>query len=308
MLRQMGVGRGDRIAILSENCIEYIELAVAAARTGAVLCAQNWRFLPAELAHCIRLVGPKLLFVSGRQAPSIAGLDLGGPCLVSLDDDYDSLLEAAPSHGPAPVAEPEDGYIILYTSGTTGAPKAALISHRAQLARFALSRTDGGLVPGDAFVAWAPMFHMASLDHALHVLALGGTVHVVDGADVDRIVHLARSVPQWWLILLPGMMDRVVEAMQRAGAAPAPIRVVGALADLVNPELVAATSRTFQAPFWNTFGSTETGMLPFAGTRFAVGETPASLAKAPSSMHLFRLVDPDDHDVRAGEPGEVAVR
>ena len=308
MLLRAGVGRGDRFGILSENCIEYIELAVAAARIGAVLCVMNWRFMPAELSHCIRLTAPLVLFVSARHAPSVAGLDLGGAHIVRLDGEYDALLEAAATDCPAPVAEPEDGYIILYTSGTTGAPKAALISHRAELARFALSRIDAGLAPGDAFVAWAPMFHMASLEHALHALALGGTVHVVDGADIERIVRLASTVPQWWLVLLPGMMDRVVEAMLRSGAKPAPVRVVGALADLVNPTLVAATSRAFNAPFWNTFGSTETGMVPFAGTRFAIGEAPANLAKAPNSLHLFRLVDAEDRDVREGDPGEVVVR
>ena len=72
--------------------------------------------------------------------------------------------------------------------------------------------------------------------------------------------------------LLLGMTDRVVEAMLKSGGKPAPLKIVGALADLVNPALVAATSRVFNAPFWNTFGSTE--MLPFAGTRFGIGETP----------------------------------
>jgi fatty-acyl-CoA synthase len=171
-----------------------------------------------------------------------------------------------------------------------------------------LSRVDGGLRHGDGFVAWAPFFHMVALEHALHVLALGGTVHVVDGADIDRIVSLATRVPQWWLVLLRGMMDRVIEAMQARGARPAPIRIVGALADLVSPDLVAATSTTSDAPYWNTFGSTETGMLPFAGTRFAVGETPVHLGKAPNSLHEFRLVDPDDAEVAPGQSGEVVVR
>jgi fatty-acyl-CoA synthase len=206
------------------------------------------------------------------------------------------------------VVEPEDGFLILYTSGTTGAPKAAVIGHRAELARFDLSRIDSDLQTGDAFVAWAPLFHMVALEHSLHVLGLGGTVHIVDGADIDRIVYLASTVPQWWLVLLPGMTERVVEAMIKSEARPAPIKYVGALADLVSPALVAETSRIFNAPFWNTFGSTETGMLPFAGTRFAIGEAPTDIAKRPNSLHLFRLVDSAGNDVPDGEPGEVVVR
>jgi acyl-CoA synthetase (AMP-forming)/AMP-acid ligase II len=308
VLSAAGVGRGERFAVLSENRIEYLELALGAARTGSTLCALNWRFSPSELDHCIRLTSPSLLFVSRRQSSQLRDLDLGGLRQIVLEDEYDSRLDAASGERPPAVAEPEDGLLILYTSGTTGFPKGALISHRAELARLFLSQIDSALKPGDAFVAWAPMFHMVSLEHALHVLALGGTVHVVDGADIDRIVHLARTVPQWWLVLLPGMMDRVVDGMRRTGSAPAPIKIVGTLADLTSPDLIAETSRVFRAPYWNTFGSTETGMLPFAGTRFAVGEKPASNAKAPNSLHLFRLVDESDAEVADGVPGEVAVR
>lgn len=304
----LGVRAGDRVAVLAENRLEYLELAVAAARTGAILCALNWRFSPAELAHCVQLTRPTLMFVSDRQAPVLQGLELGGVHIIGFGDAYEALLAPAAAETLAPIADPEDGFIILFTSGTTGASKAALISHRAEVARLALGRIDSALAPGDGFVAWAPLFHMVALEHALHILALGGTVHVVDGADIDRIVRLAETVPQWWLVLLPGMIDRVVEEMNKRGHAPAPMKMVGALADLVSPVLVAATSRVFKAPYWNTFGSTETGMLPFAGTRFAIGERPASLAKAANSLHLFKLVDEDDREVAHGDPGEVAVR
>ena len=305
-LNALGVAPGDRVAILAENRIEYLELAVAAARVGAILCALNWRFTPSELAHCIALTQPSVLFMSARFAALVEALE--GPTIIHLGDEFEALLASAPPIAPAPEVQPDDGYIILYTSGTTGASKAALISHRAELARFALSRMDAGLAPGDGFVAWAPLFHMVALEHALHVLASGGTVYLVDGADVERIVRLAETVPQWWLVLLPGMLDRVVDAMAARGRKPAPIKIVGALADLVSPDLIAATSRLFNAPYWNTFGSTETGMLPFAGTQFRIGDRPESLAKAANSMHVFKLVDEQDQSVAIGKPGEVVVR
>ena len=305
-LTELGISRGDRIAVLAENRIEYLELTVAAARAGAILCALNWRFTTLELAHCVRLTASALLFASARYVELARSLNQMR--VIEFGDEFEALLERSPAIESSVVARPEDGFIILYTSGTTGASKAALISHRAELARFALSQIDSGLAAGDGFIAWAPLFHMVALEHALHVLALGGTVHLVDGADIDRIVRLAETVPQWWLVLLPGMIDRVVETMAARGRKSAPIKVVGALADLVSADLVAATSRTFNAPYWNTFGSTETGMLPFAGTRFAVGQRPTSLAKAANSLHAFKLVDEDDRMVADGKPGEVAVR
>ncbi len=307
-LIRRGIEPGARIAVLAENRFEYIELALAAARCGAILCALNWRFTVEELAHCIAITQHTLLFVSVRHAALLPGLPVSEAVIIAFGEAYEALLAEASAPNLWPRIDPEAGFIILYTSGTTGHSKAALISHRAEWARFTLSQIDGGLRAGDGFVAWAPFFHMVALEHALHVLALGGTVQVVDGADIERIVWLGSRVPQWWLVLLPGMMDRVVDAMRRSGAKPAPIRIVGALADLVSPALVAETSRTFNAPYWNTFGSTETGMLPFAGTRFPIGEIPRGLAKAPNSLHLFKLVDADDREVRPGEPGEVALR
>jgi fatty-acyl-CoA synthase len=307
-LTALGVVRGSRVAILSENRSEYLEATYAAAKLGAILCALNWRLARAELAHCVALVEPTVVLVSPRFEAAHRALDPCAAATILLGADYEQRLACADASAPELVAEPEDGLLILYTSGTTGMPKGALISHRAELARMDLSRIDLGLEEGDSFVAWAPMFHMVSLEHALHVLGLGGKVFVVDGAHVARLVRLVETERQWWLVLIPGMIEQLVEALRQDGIRPKGLKLIGALADLVPAQLVSEASRLLQAPYWNTFGSTETGMLPAAGTRFAIGEEPANLAKKHNSLYLWRLVDADDRDVAPGEPGEMAVR
>ena len=308
-LAALGIGRGDRIAILSENRIEYIEASFAAARLGAILCALNWRLASRELAHCVALVAPKVSIVSERFAQAWREVAHPGAAEIRLGDDYEARLAGPAARAPAVEVDPEDGLLILYTSGTTGLPKGALISHRAELARFAVSQLDAGLARGDAFVAWAPMFHMVSIEHSIHTLGMGGTVHVVDGADIARIVELVRTVPrQWWLVLIPGMIEPLLDALRAGEVRPAGIKLVGALADLLPPRIVAEASSLLEAPYWNSFGSTETGMLPAGGTRFAIGEAPADLAKAHGSLYLWRLVDAHDQDVEPGRAGEIAVR
>ena len=310
-LAALGVVRGARVAILSENRTEYLEATYAAAKLGAILCALNWRLAREELAHCVRLVEPTVVLLSPRFQSAYADLGLlDGVAAetILLGDDYERRLHGAAATAPPVVAEPEDGLLILYTSGTTGLPKGALISHRAELARMDVSRIDLGLRANDQFVAWAPMFHMVSLEHALHVLGLGGTVFVVDGADIPHIVRLVQTQPQWWLVLIPGMIERLVETLRDAGIRPCGIRLTGALADLVPGQLVAEASRLLKAPYLNTFGSTETGMLPGCGRSFPIGAQPDSLAKDHNSLYLWRLVDRDDQDVVPGEPGEIAVR
>jgi acyl-CoA synthetase (AMP-forming)/AMP-acid ligase II len=120
-----GVGRGDRIAVLSENRLEYPELQLAAARLGAILACQNWRQSGPELQHCVSLVAPRLAVVSERHADRLAAIDHGVPETVTLGDEYEALLKAASAEPRPDVARPEDGLVILYTSGTTGLPKAA---------------------------------------------------------------------------------------------------------------------------------------------------------------------------------------
>jgi acyl-CoA synthetase (AMP-forming)/AMP-acid ligase II len=307
VLTSLGIGLGDRIAILSENRSEYIEATYACAKLGVILAALNWRLARNELNHCISLVKPKALLVSPRFGKALEETDWRGRTML-VGDEYEGLLAASSDEEPSAAVDPEDGLLILYTSGTTGFPKGALISHRAELARMALSRIDLGLVEGDGFIAWAPMFHMVSLEHALHVLGLGGKIFVVDGADSQRIAELVATELQWWLVLIPGMIDPLIEEMKRRNIYPKGVRLIGALADLIPPQTVAEASRILHAPYWNTFGSTETGMLPAAGTRFVVGEVPADLSKAHNSLYLWRLVDPEDRDVRRGEAGEIAIR
>jgi acyl-CoA synthetase (AMP-forming)/AMP-acid ligase II len=306
-LTSMGIGRGDRIAILSENRAEYIETTYAAAKLGVILAALNWRLAKNELKHCNSLVEPKAVLVSARFAGALRETEWHGKTVL-IGDEYEQLLAHNTDEEPSAAVEPEDGLLILYTSGTTGLPKGALISHRAELARMDVSRLDLGLVEEDGFVAWGPMFHMVSLEHALHVLGMGGKVFVVDGADSERIAELVATEPQWWLVLIPGMIDPLIEEMKRKTAVPKDVRLVGALADLIPPQTIAEASRLFNAQYWNTFGSTETGMLPAAGTRFAIGEVPIDLSKAHNSLYLWRLVDSEDRDVKRGAAGEIAIR
>lgn len=307
-LTALGVRRGECVGVLSENRVEYLELALACAKLGAILCALNWRLLPDELRHCIALTEPAVIVASPRHAGVLAGMPHGAGTVMELGADYEARLAEQPGHEPPCYAQPEDGLLILYTSGTTGLPKGALISHRAELARMQVNVLDMGLRPGGGFACWPPMYHMAGLEQSLHALAVGGTAHVFDGLDPERLAHLATRERLWWLPLLPGMVDQMIAALQRTKGTVLPPAQCGAMADLVPAHQIAEVTRLLGAPYVNTFGSTETGMPPLSGHRIPQGEVPARLGKRPNSLCRFRLVDADDRDVPDGEPGELAFR
>ncbi|HWO15023.1 MAG TPA: AMP-binding protein, partial [Polyangiaceae bacterium] len=110
-LAARGVGRQDRIALLSENRPEYLEVMLAASRLGASVACQNWRLTAPELAHCITLVTPRVLITSPRFAERVAGL----PVLerLQLGEDYEAQLGAAAPFEADDAAEPEDALLIL---------------------------------------------------------------------------------------------------------------------------------------------------------------------------------------------------
>jgi acyl-CoA synthetase (AMP-forming)/AMP-acid ligase II len=306
VLAASGVGAGDRVAMLSENRAEYLELFLAAARLGAVIACQNWRLAAPELAHCLRLVAPKLALVSARHAAALAGTGHAEGRTLLLGDAYERMLAAAAPLAPRPL-DPESGLLILYTSGTTGLPKGALISHRAMLARAMVAAADWR-IGTEAFVAWTPLFHMGAADEALATLLGGGTVFVMDGFDAAALAALIAREPIGHLTVVPGIVDRLLTELRAAKAPPAGVRVVGVMADLVPPAQIAELTALLGAPYGNTFGSTETGMPPASRGLIPPGVAPTGLAKTQSSFCAVRLLDPEGRDVAEGEAGELAMR
>ena len=307
-LHGKGVRYGDRVAILSENRAEYIEVELAAAYLGAIVACQNWRLASGELQHCLDLVSPALVLASQRFAPTLSALDLRGVESLIIERDYEALIDTVAPLAARPQVDPEDGLVILYTSGTTGLPKGALISHRAEISRMALLRLDIRATEEDGFLAWAPMFHMGSTDQMLGALMSGAAVYVVDGFDAEAIVAIMERAKLGWLLLMPGSIEPVVALLKTSGRRTKGIRAVGAMADLVPKKLIAELTALTNAPYLNSFGATETGLAPASASLIPPGEFPESLSKRKSALCDFRLLDPDGNDVADGDPGEAAVR
>lgn len=264
-----GLKPGDRVAILSPNRPEYIE---------------------AELAGNLAEAAP-------------AGL----PALV-FGEDYEAALAAQVPAAPLSDLDPESGLLILYTSGTTGLPKGALISHRAEIARMVAFLADTPVRAGDAFIAWAPMFHMASSDQQLATLMSGGTVIVMDGPDPAGLVDVIGRHRVGWLVMMPGPISALIDALERRPPPAVNVAFVGAMADLVPRQEIIALSRLLNAPYVNSFGSTETGLPPATRSMIAPGDRDFTLSKEISTLCEVRLLGADGEDVAEGEVGEMAVR
>ena len=307
-LDRLGVGRRDRIAVLSENRFEFVETILAAATLGAIVACQNWRQTDAELDHCLGLVEPRLVLASPRYASRLGAVAHGARHVVAFGDEYERLLAREGSSHFASRSQPEDDLLILYTSGTTGYPKGAAISHRAEIARAMIAMADGQLYPGRGTITWSPLYHIGGTDPTLGELMNGDTTFVVDGFQPALLIEIMSRETLGNVTLMPASIGRVIEELQRSGLRPKSLMTCGAMADLVPRHQIAEVTTLLGAEFRNTFGSTETGGPPASRHLIPVGTTPERLSKVQSSYCRVRLVDEEDQDVADGTPGEVLFR
>jgi fatty-acyl-CoA synthase len=302
-----GVTRGARVAVLSENRVEYLVLALACAKLGSILACQNWRLSAAELQHCIDLVAPALIVVSPRHAPLLSQIRIGSTPTLELGPAWQRALASASDASAEAALDPDDPLFILYTSGTTGLPKGAVLSHRAEIARSFVMPRDLGIRNADTILGWPPLYHMGGTEPALCALLTGGRVIVQDGFDPARIADTLTRETFGWISIMPGAVGALIAALERSDT-PKGVANCGVMPDLVAPHEITRVTDLLGANYCNSFGATETGTPPLSGNRIAPRTMPTDLAKSPSPGCEIRLVDADDRDVPDGETGELVMR
>ncbi len=310
------------VAVLSENRGETVTLAYACAKLGCLLATLNWRLERTELVHCADLVTPDVLFVSGRFTEEGGWITADGesdPWTIGYDGDgevgYQELITEGETAEPFPAqqVDPEQGFVVLNTSGTTGLPKGVVVSHRAILSRVVQITIDYELERGDSYPAWGPMFHPAGITWIGLTAVQGGTYYPIDGFDPERIVDvlLETSRPISWLFLVPGVVERLVEHANERGLGPEDfpdIRTMGALPDMIEPERIRRVTETFGAPFQNTYGAAEDGHVA-SGSKIPIGVIPDEevLRKHETSLIDIKFIDGQWRE-SDDEQAEMAVR
>lgn len=194
----LGVGRGDRVAVLAANHPWVLILQFACMRIGAMLVPLNFRLAQPELEFCCSDAEPAVLVHDADWADMAArvGVAAGVPRLASFgveDAAYDvvAAAERAVPRSATPLVAVTDPVQLIYTSGTTGRPKAAICTHRMLHYQMLNSIDPYELTAGSRYLAVLPFFHAAGLNSMTNpILALGGTVSVVPAFDPAEVVRL----------------------------------------------------------------------------------------------------------------------
>jgi fatty-acyl-CoA synthase len=315
-LREAGVRPGDRVAILALNSVAYMETVFAVAKLGAMSVPLNYRLSAAELAYNLSDSGAMTLIYSTELA-DLARRSLEDPSvrqLITLEigdpgaDGYEGLLVRGSTNPLNSHVNPDDEAMILYTSGTTGRPKGAVLTHGAVLANSHHALLMGaGMSRYDVTVTPAPLFHVGGLAvHTLPLLYAGGFNYLLEFFDArETLAAMSREgatlqflVPAMWAALtrLPDFEDYELKALRFvvSGGSPCPLTVIEFL----------------QAHGWmflDGFGMTET----CASTMLIDAEHAVSKLGSVGRplMHVdAKVVDDNDSEVRQGEVGELVLR
>jgi acyl-CoA synthetase (AMP-forming)/AMP-acid ligase II len=305
-LQRLGLGPGDRVAVLSETRPEYVETYAALASLGITALTLNIRFHPEEIAYCLDRGKPAAVITSAALAPKLpAGPGLG-ICLDGTTPGYVAYPDLLAGPPPAPVqVHADDIHNVLYTSGTTGRAKGAMISHGAAAVRGMRLAQWFALTPDDGFVGWLPLFHCGGDESLYATMLTGGRYATLAKADVETMYRLIERDRLTWSLLLPGVITDFLDHPRRGDYDLASLRFAIGYANMM-PQVVQNLTRELSISFYDAFGQTETSYLLAHGLS-SPGELP-SLRKLPSPLLDIRLVDDDQNEVPAGIPGECVVR
>ncbi|WP_405865356.1 long-chain fatty acid--CoA ligase [Streptomyces sp. NBC_01515] len=308
-LRARGVRRGDRIAYLGPNHPSYLETLFAAGILGAVFVPLNTRLVGPEIAHQLTDSGAKILVYGPTHAGLVAGLPGSTDVRTYLEvgPEYEELLAAASDE---PIDEPvtaDDTCIIMYTSGTTGRPKGAMLTH-GNLAWNAINvLVDTDLIADERALVSAPLFHTAGLNMlTLPVLLKGGTCVLVEAFDPAATFDLIEQHRITFMFGVPTMFDQLARHPRWADADLSSLRILTCGGSPVASPLIAAYQER-GLTFLQGYGMTEAA----PGTLFLDAEHAVSKAGSAGVPHFFsdvRVARPDLTPADIGETGEVVVR
>jgi fatty-acyl-CoA synthase len=312
---EFGVSRGDRVAILSLNRPDYLVLLYACARLGALLIPLNWRLAAPEQMFILSDAGVKVLVLEQAFAAILPALaeKLPDTAVVGLDfapergNNWNSQLTQARGDGRNPHTDLSCPLLIVYTSGTTGRPKGAVLRQEALLWNGVMSQHMHGLTSDDHVLTVLPFFHVGGLNiQTTPALHHGATVSIHSRFTPETALAAFERDRPTLTVLVPAIIQAVTEHPSWATTDLTSLKAVSTGSTIVPQHLIDRfVARGI--PVLQVYGSTET--CPIAVyTRLRGDLSREGSTGLPGLCCEAAILDDAGHELPPGIPGEIAVR
>ena len=312
---EFGVSRGDRVAILSLNRPDYLVLLYACARLGAMLVPLNWRLAVAEQLFILSDASAKVLVLEQafteilpaleKSLPdtSIVGLDFTPPRGIA----FERVLSRAHGDGRNPHTDLSCPLLIVYTSGTTGRPKGAVLRQQALLWNGVMSQHMHGLTSDDHVLTVLPFFHVGGLNiQTTPALHHGATVTIHPRFTPEATLAAIERDRPTLTVLVPATIQAVTEHPDWLSTDLSSLKAVSTGSTIVPPHLI----ERFVArgvPVLQVYGSTETCPIAIY-TRLGGDLSRAGSTGLPGLCCEAAVIDDAGNELPPNTPGEIAVR
>lgn len=318
-LQERGIGIGEKVGIISKNCMAFVEVIFAIAQSGGVSVPINFRLAPEEFAFIINNSDTKILFIEDEYQEIIQSIKhklsnveqiivIGKECNTNMIP-YETLFQANVSYRSIEnLVNDDDNCMICYTSGTTGYPKGAVLSHKNLLMSALNSAVGSKTNSGSIQLSVTPLFHIAGIGYILISCTVNGTCVIHREFNPIEVLETIQKEKINGLLLVPAMWNMVLQvanieeydlsSMVRCstGAAICPVEIKEKIMHYFT-----------NAGLYDSFGQTEmspttTTLLPEDSLRKT-----NSVGKPVLNVEV-RVVDENMNDVPLGEIGEIVYR
>jgi len=316
-LRGLGVGKGDRVAILAQNSVVYVDLLYGLAKIGAVLVPLNWRLTARELVYIAADIDAKTIICGPEYVDLLAevGREVSYPFVIGIEGAWiDGALPYEAGVAAADVTEPErpplsgeDICCILYTSGTTGRPKGAMLPHRQILWNCINTAISWELRADDVSPVMTPMFHAGGLFVFLTPLFyVGGKIVLARGFDSEGSLALIQRERCTVVLGVPTLFQMWLNSPSFPAADFSTVRYFVSGGAPCPPSLIGAWRAAKGGVLRQGYGLTEVGVNCFTMTDEESARVAGSVGR-PIFHSRMRIVDGNGHDVARGETGELII-
>jgi len=309
-LAGLGITKGERICILAQNDVAYLDLYGACARQGIVAYPINWRLTAEEVERVVERATPRMLVVDASTLGVVEGWPQRKPSVAhwyrvgdTAGGGFQPLASLHRDGAPAPAAEVggDDVFAVISTAAVDVIPRGAALTHANIVAANLTAMAAFGITAEDRYLLALPLFHVTALGTALVHLHAGAASVLVSRYDAEEAVRLVDRHRVTHVSDFPPVLATLLDAAEKAGSRLPSLRDV---AGLDAPPTIQRLHETTGAKFWTGFGQSET--TGFVSIQRVLDKPGAAGRPVPAAQ--IRLVDDYDREVPVGTPGEIVVR